>query len=237
MKKTLVTFFIIIVLTGGVINCAVLKDVATNHWAYEAVNFLVENGILSGMPDGTFKGNDSTTRYQTAIAIFRTIQYLKSGNNIQQGSIETESINYKLDSMQNLVESMANSMEKIGREYQIILDRTGYTGEIGNSDKVDDDEELIALRKKVTDLELREKGFSDAITMLNSEIESLNSNCEMNTLKIKQLEFDDVEIKEKMADMDSRLNIMTWVSVGSLVVGVTGIVIGVMAMNKNQSDQ
>ncbi len=46
------------------------SDVSPSHWAYPAVNSLVTNyGCLSGYPDGTFRGDQSVTRYEFAAAL------------------------------------------------------------------------------------------------------------------------------------------------------------------------
>lgn len=38
------------------------KDVAKSHWAYQALLYMVNNGVISGYDDGTFKPNDKITR-------------------------------------------------------------------------------------------------------------------------------------------------------------------------------
>lgn len=48
-------------------------DVPLNHWAYDAVGQLAARGILSGYPDGTYKGNQPTTRYEMASAVARAL--------------------------------------------------------------------------------------------------------------------------------------------------------------------
>lgn len=50
------------------------SDVPQGHWAAEAVEALVKAGILTGFPDGTFRGNDPVTRYQMAITLHRLYQ-------------------------------------------------------------------------------------------------------------------------------------------------------------------
>ncbi|MEA3403777.1 MAG: S-layer homology domain-containing protein [Armatimonadota bacterium] len=44
-----------------------------DHWAYDAVQQLVEEGIIIGYPDGTFKGDRAMTRYEFAMAISRLL--------------------------------------------------------------------------------------------------------------------------------------------------------------------
>ncbi len=47
------------------------KDVPQSHWAYEAVEKLTNVGIFSGFPDGTFRGNETVTRFQVAMLLYR----------------------------------------------------------------------------------------------------------------------------------------------------------------------
>ena len=48
-------------------------DVPMNHWAYDAIGQLAAHGILSGYPDGLYKGNQQTTRYEMASALARAL--------------------------------------------------------------------------------------------------------------------------------------------------------------------
>ncbi len=41
-------------------------DVPSGHWAYDAIGQLAASGVLSGYPDGTYKGNQPATRYEMA---------------------------------------------------------------------------------------------------------------------------------------------------------------------------
>lgn len=49
-------------------------DVATNHWAYEAVSDLSRRGLVEGYPDGTFGGDRLLTRYEFAEIVYRALQ-------------------------------------------------------------------------------------------------------------------------------------------------------------------
>ncbi|MBQ6113319.1 MAG: S-layer homology domain-containing protein, partial [Synergistaceae bacterium] len=48
-------------------------DVPMNHWAYDAIGQLAAHGILSGFPDGLYKGGQQTTRYEMASALARSL--------------------------------------------------------------------------------------------------------------------------------------------------------------------
>jgi len=50
------------------------RDVPAGHWAREAVEYIVQRGLIQGFPDGTFRGNENLTRYQAALIFFRLLQ-------------------------------------------------------------------------------------------------------------------------------------------------------------------
>ncbi|ANE43282.1 S-layer homology domain-containing protein [Deinococcus puniceus] len=49
-------------------------DVPAGHWAKDAVDLIVQRGLIQGFPDGTFRGNESLTRYQAALVFYRLLQ-------------------------------------------------------------------------------------------------------------------------------------------------------------------
>ena len=48
-------------------------DVPKNHWAYEYVSALKGNGMLTGYPDGEFKGDRPMTRYEFATMLYKAM--------------------------------------------------------------------------------------------------------------------------------------------------------------------
>ncbi len=60
-------------LTGADAQAAMFPDVPENHWAYEYVKGLCEQGIVEGYPDGTFAGDRSMTRYEIAAVLYRAL--------------------------------------------------------------------------------------------------------------------------------------------------------------------
>ena len=51
-------------------------DVPASHWAYDAVAQLASRGVISGYPDGTFKGPQPATRYEIASIIARALAFV-----------------------------------------------------------------------------------------------------------------------------------------------------------------
>lgn len=50
------------------------KDVPAGHFAKDAVDLIVQKGLILGFPDGTFRGNENLTRYQAALIFYRLLQ-------------------------------------------------------------------------------------------------------------------------------------------------------------------
>jgi len=59
------------------------ETVPFDHWAYDAVQKLVDQGIIIGYPDGTFRGNRAMTRYEFAMAISRMLDALARNPNMR----------------------------------------------------------------------------------------------------------------------------------------------------------
>lgn len=55
---------------GQVTSVSQLSDVKPTDWAFQALQSLVERyGVITGLPDGTFQGNRSLTRYEFAAGL------------------------------------------------------------------------------------------------------------------------------------------------------------------------
>lgn len=50
-----------------------------DHWAAADINWCIENGLLKGYPDGSFKPDKPITRAEMAVVIRRIIEYVKGG--------------------------------------------------------------------------------------------------------------------------------------------------------------
>ncbi|MCK9225572.1 MAG: S-layer homology domain-containing protein [Candidatus Muirbacterium halophilum] len=55
------------------------SDVPFSHWAYDAVAKLSAKGIITGFPDGTFKGQRQVTRYELAMILARLMAKMDGG--------------------------------------------------------------------------------------------------------------------------------------------------------------
>ncbi|MGI6790491.1 S-layer homology domain-containing protein [Aminivibrio sp.] len=79
MKKILALVAVVALVAfaaPAIANVNPFMDVPMNHWAYDAIGQLASVGVLSGYPDGTYKGNQPTTRYEMASALARALAYV-----------------------------------------------------------------------------------------------------------------------------------------------------------------
>jgi len=96
------------------------KDVPKTHWAYDAVDYLLNKGLIEGYPDGTFKGERTMTSYEFAQVIARAYVAMEEKlTNGEKASIDTEAI------MNDLMEEFApelDAIKKLSEENKAKLD-------------------------------------------------------------------------------------------------------------------
>ncbi|MFS8665611.1 MAG: S-layer homology domain-containing protein, partial [Limnochordales bacterium] len=77
MPVVLVTVLLLALAASGA--AAQVADVPPDHWAYRAVQILVERGYIELASDGTFRGNEPADRYQLAAVVGRLLEDIEAG--------------------------------------------------------------------------------------------------------------------------------------------------------------
>ncbi|MDR1376569.1 MAG: S-layer homology domain-containing protein, partial [Synergistaceae bacterium] len=90
--------------TAGVAATNPFMDVPLNHWAYDAIGQLAAQGVLSGYPDGTYKGRQPTTRYEMASALARALALVDM----------TKASNQDVDMLKKLVVEFSDELDMLG---------------------------------------------------------------------------------------------------------------------------
>jgi len=111
MKKALV---LVLALVASLILAQAFSDVPVNHWAYEAVTQLAKLGIISGMPDGTFQGNNPMTRYQVAVALKKMLDYLTK--QLAAGPADMQTALRRISALEDLVSTAINRTQRQGEQ-------------------------------------------------------------------------------------------------------------------------
>ncbi|PZV07992.1 MAG: hypothetical protein DCF32_05900 [Leptolyngbya sp.] len=91
-------------------------DVSPDHWAYEALlNLAGVYGCVSGYPDGTFRGEDTVTRYEFAAGMDSCLSGLSNLAQQQQQARDQE--------VRSLIDAMEQSLSDL-REIEADLPET-----------------------------------------------------------------------------------------------------------------
>jgi len=95
-----------------VTNVSQLSDVSPEDWAYEALRSLVERyGCIAGYPDGTFRGNRATTRYEFAAGLNACLQQVER---LIAASTEAFVTREDLETLQRLVTEFQTELATLG---------------------------------------------------------------------------------------------------------------------------
>jgi len=83
MKKTLVSALTAALVVGAASTTFAaanpFSDVPTDHWAYDAVSQLAQDGVIEGYGDTTFQGNKNITRYEMAQMVAKAMAKSSAG--------------------------------------------------------------------------------------------------------------------------------------------------------------
>ncbi|MDR2180803.1 MAG: S-layer homology domain-containing protein [Synergistaceae bacterium] len=90
--------------TAGMAATNPFMDVPLNHWSYDAIGQLAAQGILSGYPDGTYKGKQPTTRYEMASALARALAVVDM----------TKADNRDVEILKKLVVEFSDELDMLG---------------------------------------------------------------------------------------------------------------------------
>ena len=107
-----------------VTNVSQLRDVSPGDWAFEALRSLVERyGCIAGYPDGTFRGNRATSRYEFAAGLNACL------NQVER-LIQTSTADFvrksDLETLQRLVSEFRTELTTLGARVDKLEGRTAF---------------------------------------------------------------------------------------------------------------
>lgn len=115
-------------LTWPAFAAPLFPDVPDAHWAKDAVAALAAKGLVEGYPDGTFKGDRSASRWETAMIVARLLAKMEQAH-------ATFATKAELDELRKLVNALREELDALGVR-------------VGNLE-----ESVANLDKRVTELE------------------------------------------------------------------------------------
>lgn len=227
MKKVLTLVAVFLVFS---ISMAAFRDIPKGHWAEAFVTRLEEIGIATGFPDGTYRGDEAVTRYQIAVFLVRTLDYVFQtvDSNLQNLKATLENTtNEKLDAVKQDIEQLQIELEDakvvldlhdqdIIKLYDLvnsIQDKFIYTDEDGNQQEID----LVALKNDVQTISeilnglaaqlgdvdyLLRKQISDTTKDLQSKIDAINKTVEDIKSQLAGLQEAHELVEAKLNELD-----------------------------------
>lgn len=120
MNKKILSAAVAMALAAGISGTALaaegsLADVPKDHWSYDAVNQLVKDGIIDGMPDGTYAGDRAISRYEMAVIVARATDKMEAANIADRALIEKMQAEYgsELKTLAADVQDLKNEVGKV----------------------------------------------------------------------------------------------------------------------------
>ncbi len=152
MKKQLATVLAATAVLGVTTAFAAnpFADVTADHWAYQSVSQLAAAGVINGYPDGTFKGQNSITRYEMAQMVAKAMANQNRANAEQQAMINRLADEFSAE-LNNLGVRVGNLEKKVGNVKVTGDARLRYQGGEGDTNGTFDYRGRVQFNGAVTD--------------------------------------------------------------------------------------
>lgn len=139
MKKLLtITVLGLMMGLASVSYSATLVDVPDGHWAADAVQKLVDLGLIKGYQDGTFKGDRELTRYEYAMVVERMADMLDNTYCLKEECKGSEGFEISAEQLAEI----KDIVEKLKAEFMAELEALNVKVD-GNTEKISALEEKI----------------------------------------------------------------------------------------------
>lgn len=108
------------------------KDMSDQHWAAGAVYNLVKMGVVSGFPDGTFRGKQNISRYEVA-AFLSKLSDVMGGSKLKNLSEDVDSLKTQVASIKKSSQlPVSGSIETTLRYGNLFFNDVGGHGPVAN---------------------------------------------------------------------------------------------------------
>ena len=97
-------------------------DVPQGHWSYDAVGLLASRGIVSGYPDGAFKGAQPATRYEMASVVARALVTVDAEKASKQ---DLELLKKLVMEFKDELDALGVKVDSLDKRVAVLEDRLG----------------------------------------------------------------------------------------------------------------
>jgi len=130
--------------------------VPSDHYAASDLKFLVERGIITGLPNGEFQGGKALTRYDAAVLIARALRYLQNDpEKIQPADLKV---------LQDLIFKVSERVQALDALEQDVAT-------LKSRPTSDSSAEVLALKEKLSQNEVQIAGLQTQVQSLKAELQ------------------------------------------------------------------
>ncbi|MGL4612105.1 MAG: S-layer homology domain-containing protein [Trueperaceae bacterium] len=220
MKKIVLAVLAAIAFTGA--QAQAFPDIPANHWAGEAVQRIADLGIVIGFPDGTYRGNEGFTRYQTALVISRLLDVIQDNmdaeltslrNALQELASDVAAQDVRLSAVEGAVASISDDTASNTARIEA-LENGGIGGDV-----LQDLQNQIAAAQVTADTAAAQSeqnaaaidALNDLVALLNQDVEDLmgslglDDNSDIANIRefVILLRRDQVALRDRVAALEA----------------------------------
>ncbi|HCA40308.1 MAG TPA: S-layer protein [Aminobacterium sp.] len=156
MKKilALVAVAVLVAFAAPAFAANPFMDVPMNHWAYDAVGQLASRGVVSGYPDGSYKGNQPMTRYEMASLVARALAVVDMNKASKQ---DVEMLKKLVVEFNDELDALGVKVDKLDSRVAVLEENLGgwkFWGEFRFDAKFADEENGLYTNNGDTDFNL-----------------------------------------------------------------------------------
>ena len=104
-------------------------DVPKDHWAYDDLQYLSDRGIIVGLSDGKYNGDQALDRYSAAALIARAIKYMQ--NNPESVTPQD------LDTLKDLIFKVSDNLSTLQKQVDSLsgTDSSALAGRVSHNEQ------------------------------------------------------------------------------------------------------
>ena len=119
MRNFLTVLFFLFCFSCLSADAGIFSDIPSGHPALESVKLLTEKGIITGLNEKTFAGGRGVSRYELAMAVFRTMARLEEQISADCPAVSDEDLN-RIDYLKN---EFADELSLLGLRVELAQNR------------------------------------------------------------------------------------------------------------------
>ncbi len=203
MKKLLIAILAVFMVNGAFAQAPAFPDIPAGHWAGDAVSRIADLGIVIGFPDGTFRGNESFTRYQAALVISRLLDVVNSNiaaakamsdediaslrNALQELASDVAAQGVRLSAAEAAVATIADDVVANTARIEALEEAIANAGGIDPAVLRDLQNQLASLRVAVDTAQARAEAAEALANDALDQVSALDARIERNAAGVKAL--------------------------------------------------